>query len=64
MEPNYDRLVSEINSMQRRISDLEHANFELQRKVYFLRQRELQRQIDEYLEHFTPLSERKKQQKK
>lgn len=64
MEPNYDRLVSEINSLRRRMADLEHANFELSRTVYFLKQRELQRQIDDYFENFTPLSEQKKQQKK
>lgn len=64
MDPNYDRLVSEINSLRRRMADLEHANFELSRTVYFLKQRELQRQIDDYLEHYMPLSERKKQEKK
>ena len=64
IEERLDRLENENRKLRSKVDSQESLLFELQRKVYFLRQRELQRQIDDYLENFTPLSERKKQQKK
>lgn len=64
IEERLDRLEKENNKLRSKVESQDSLLFELQRKVYFLRQRELQRQIDDYLENFTPLSERKKQQKK
>ena len=64
IEERLDRLENENRKLRSKVNSQESLLFELQRKVYFLRQRELQRQIDDYLENFTPLSERKKQQKK
>lgn len=64
IEERLDRLENENRKLRSKVDSQESLLFELQRKVYFLRQRELQRQIDDYLENFAPLSERKKQQKK
>lgn len=64
IEERLDRLEKENRKLRSKVDSQESLLFELQRKVYFLRKRELQRQIDDYLENFTPLSERKKQQKK
>lgn len=64
IEERLDRLENENRKLRSKVDSQESLLFELQRKVYFLRQRELQRQIDDYFENFTPLSERKKQQKK
>ena len=64
IEERLDRLENENRKLRSKVDSQESLLFELQRKVYFLRQRELQRQIDDYLENFTPLSERKKQQNK
>ncbi len=64
IEERLDRLENENRKLRSKVESQDSLLFELQRKVYFLRQRELQRQIDDYLENFTPLSERKKQQKK
>lgn len=64
IEERLDRLENENRKLRSKVDSQDSLLFELQRKVYFLRQRELQRQIDDYLENFTPLSERKKQQKK
>lgn len=64
IEERLDRLEKENRKLRSKVDSQESLLFELQRKVYFLRQRELQRQIDDYFENFTPLSERKKQQKK
>ena len=63
IEERLDRLERDNRKLRSKVDGQESLLFELQRKVYFLRQRELQRQIDDYLENFTPLSERKKQQK-
>lgn len=64
IEERLDRLEKENNKLRSKVESQDSLLFELQRKVYFLRQRELQRQIDDYLEHYVPLSERKKQQNK
>jgi hypothetical protein len=64
IEERLDRLENENRKLRSKVDSQDSLLFELQRKVYFLRQRELQRQIDDYLENFTPLSERKKQQNK
>ncbi len=64
IEERLDRLENENRKLRSKVDSQESLLFELQRKVYFLRQRELQRQIDDYFENFTPLSEQKKQQKK
>lgn len=64
IEERLDRLESENRKLRSKAESQDSLLFELQRKVYFLRQRELQRQIDDYLEHYMPLSERKKQEKK
>ncbi len=64
IEERLDRLENENRKLRSKVESQDSLLFELQRKVYFLRQCELQRQIDDYLENFTPLSERKKQQKK
>ena len=64
IEERLDRLESENRKLRSKAESQDSLLFELPRKVYFLRQRELQRQIDDYLEHYMPLSERKKQEKK
>ena len=64
IEERLDRLENENRKLRSKVDSQESLLFELQRKVYFLRKRELQRQIDDYFENFTPLSERKKQQNK
>ena len=64
IEERLDRLEKENNKLRSKVESQDSLLFELQRNVYFLRQRELQRQIDDYLEHYVPLSERKKQQNK
>ena len=64
IEERLDRLEKENRKLRSKVESQDSLLFELQRKVYFLRQRELQRQIDDYFENFTPLSEQKKQQKK
>ena len=64
IEERLDRLEKDNRKLRSKVESQDSLLFELQRKIYFLRQRELQRQIDDYLEHYTPLSERKKQEKK
>jgi hypothetical protein len=64
IEERLDRLEKENNKLRSKVESQDSLLFELQRKIYFLRQRELQRQVDEYLEHYVPLSERKKKEKK
>ena len=64
IEERLDRLEKDNRKLRSKVKSQDSLLFELQRKVYFLRQRELQRQIDDYLEHYVPLSERKKQQNK
>lgn len=58
--------VEELKEMMTRKGTrrMDDTIFSLQRQIYWLKQRETQRQIDEYLEHFVPLKERNKQQKK
>lgn len=63
IEERLDRLEKENRKLRSKVESQDSLLFELQRKVYFLRQRELQRQIDEYLEHYKPLSERKQEKK-
>lgn len=64
IEERLDRLEKDNRKLRSKVESQDSLLFELQRKIYFLRQRELQRQIDDYLEHYMPLSERKKQQNK
>lgn len=63
IEERLDRLEKENRKLRSKVESQDSLLFELQRKVYFLRQRELQRQIDDYLEHYKPLSERKQEKK-
>ena len=63
IEERLDRLENENRKLRSKVESQDSLLFELQRKVYFLRQRELQRQIDDYLEHYKPLSERKQEKK-
>ena len=63
IEERLDRLEKDNRKLRSKVESQDSLLFELQRKIYFLRQRELQRQIDEYLEHYKPLSERKQEKK-
>ena len=63
IEERLDRLENDNRKLRSKVESQDSLLFELQRKVYFLRQRELQRQIDDYLEHYKPLSERKQEKK-
>ena len=63
IEERLDRLENENRKLRSKVESQDSLLFELQRKVYFIRQRELQRQIDDYLEHYKPLSERKQEKK-
>ena len=63
IEERLNRLEKENRKLRSKVESQDSLLFELQRKVYFLRQRELQRQIDDYLEHYKPLSERKQEKK-
>lgn len=60
IEERLDRLEKDNRKLRSKVESQDSLLFELQRKIYFLRQRELQRQIDEYLEHYKPLSEKRK----
>lgn len=63
IEERLDRLEKDNRKLRSKVESQDSLLFELQRKIYFLRQRELQRQIDDYLEHYKPLSERKQEKK-
>jgi len=63
IEERLDRLENDNRKLRSKVESQDSLLFELQRKVYFLPQRELQRQIDDYLEHYKPLSERKQEKK-
>ena len=63
IEERLERLENDNRKLRSKVESQDSLLFELQRKIYFLRQRELQRQIDEYLEHYKPLSERKQEKK-
>jgi hypothetical protein len=63
IEERLDRLENDNRKLRSKVESQDSLLFELQRKVYFIRQRELQRQIDDYLEHYKPLSERKQEKK-
>lgn len=63
IEERLERLENDNRKLRSKVESQDSLLFELQRKVYFLRQRELQRQIDDYLEHYKPLSERKQEKK-
>ena len=52
--PNYDRLEKENQSLRRRVSDLEHSVFDLQRKYYELMTYVKGKEIGEYLENYKP----------
>ncbi len=54
IEERLERLEKEYGKLKGKVASQENAIFELQRKVYFLKQRETQRKIDDYLEHYKP----------
>ena len=54
MAENYDRLESENRRLRKRVSDLEHAVFDLYRRFYALQTEVKGREITEFLEHYQP----------
>ena len=54
IEERLERLEYDYGKLKSKAASQENAIFELQRKVYFLKQREMQRKIDDYLEHYNP----------
>lgn len=68
-ERRIDDLQSQVKELEEKMSRkgirrMDDTIFNLQREIYWLKQRETQRQIDDYLMNYVPLSERKKQQNK
>ena len=68
-ERRIDDLQSQVKELEEQMSRkgirrMDDTIFNLQREIYWLKQRETQRQIDDYLMNYVPLSERKKQQNK
>ena len=51
---NYERLEREIDNLRRRVTELEHSNFDLQRKYYGLLTYVKGKEIEEYLKNYEP----------
>ena len=51
---NYERLEREIDNLLRRVTELEHSNFNLQRKYYEMMTYVKGKEIEEYLRNYKP----------
>lgn len=56
---NYNRHEMEIDNLRRRVTELEHSNFDLQRKYYELLTYVKGKEIEEYLANYKPKRKQK-----